>query len=76
MRCKDHSQKPESEDQWKSIDQSEGIIECVLTNERKVQGVLTNAMRGKSYLGHDEGRVAQLVSLAVVGAIVPRPVPL
>ena len=33
-------------------------------------------MRGKFYLGHDEGRVAQLVPLAVVGAVVPRPVPL
>lgn len=33
-------------------------------------------MRGECYLGHDEGRVAQLVALAVVGAVVPRPVPL
>ena len=33
-------------------------------------------MRSECYLGHDEGRVAQLVALAVVGAVVPRPVPL
>ena len=39
-------------------------------------GVDGDAAAGLRDLGHDEGRAGELVALAVVGAVVPRPVPL